>query len=61
MITMSFIIIVCVVDWKKGVIWDRKVKGQLWDAIDSLTITLLKSKRKYPGMVYVGSINQMKQ
>ena len=42
----------------RGVIWDRKVKGQLWDAIDSLTITLLKSKRKYPGMVYVGSINQ---
>ena len=41
----------------KGVIWDQKVKGQLWDAIGSLAITLLKSKRKYPGMVYVGSIN----
>ena len=41
----------------KGVIWDQKVKGQLWDAIGSLTITLLKSKWKQPGKVYVVSIN----
>ena len=41
----------------KGVTWDKKVEGQLWDAIGSLTITLLKSKWKQPGKVYVVSIN----
>ena len=40
----------------KGVIWDQKVKGQLWDVMGSSTITLLKSKWKQPGKVYVVTI-----